>query len=834
MATKQSLKGSTEKTYEIVNTFNKGYNTSVADDIMAENVFRDMTNFLPSSEGNITKRPGINRYHMYELFNKLLTISKENFTLESKGTTNDKSIPDYQLNYINYLYTNLFEMETYTNNIIESEGSTSVKFTPSVLSNLTIVEDTEDLLKDLKNFENLLDFDKYDEYYKRKANLSFIVILHGEYVESLNNINTLETNAIRIIKVDIKLEKENSNNYKMIINYEVRQPYRTNTSERLPFRYEGDNIIDFTIYANNYYFMNGYDAIVKISRDIKTEYTIDSIEEIYKDYEKIYKPTAIEVSNVGFNILSNNPLEFIDVQGTVDAVRGVFYTYNDEPTQIIPYNKEFKIHILTSGSGTVETPQYRPDNGETDTAINPYKTMKGTFNKDKTIFTCTGLDTINNLELKFKKGDTDFLAYVTLGNVNSTEIGAIKQVSDLVLSSKYCKVINNQLVLYGNHGYMFFSEFDNFYYFPNYNNVYAAETENESIVGISYFRQYYALFTNKRIKRMSGSFGSDDFGIYPLNDFIGCINPRSIRQIQNYIYFLSYNGIYILKQGYLGEGTENVEQLDLPIYRSYDSDSMLKGYTIQNYYALYSKKDAILYNFTNDAFYKLKTADVDEEDTNILKVNETKYSIPFQYNKIQNKLLYGIKINNKVDVVGEAQYNIIFDLCSQDFSEEETERADNNLTFVSTVETAALSLGTPTNYKKFKEVYMKLYNSYGKNIPLYVTIKVDDKTVISPENYVIKYDGDTETYYYVEEVESNKTLKGYNVLGTLELGLDPIGERTMQILKMRVGSKGRSIKITLSDGIIQGQAGYSPNQNKYRFDLATLGIVYKLKKVKEG
>ena len=42
-------------------------------------------------------------------------------------------------------------------------------------------------------------------------------------------------------------------------------------------------------------------------------------------------------------------------------------------------------------------------------------------------------------------------------------------------------------------------------------------------------------------------------------------------------------------------------------------------------------KDAILYNFTNDAFYKLKTADVDEEDTNILKVNETKYSIPFQY-----------------------------------------------------------------------------------------------------------------------------------------------------------------------------------------------------------
>ena len=56
----------------------------------------------------------------------------------------------------------------------------------------------------------------------------------------------------------------------------------------------------------------------------------------------------------------------------------------------------------------------------------------------------------------------------------------------------------------------------------------------------------------------------------------------------------------------------------------------------------------------------------------------------------------------------------------------------------------------------------------------------------------------------------------------------------MQILKIRVGEKGRSIKIILSDGITQGIEGYAPNQNPYRFDVATLGIVYKLKKVKEG
>ena len=111
---------------------------------------------------------------------------------------------------------------------------------------------------------------------------------------------------------------------------------------------------------------------------------------------------------------------------------------------------------------------------------------------------------------------------------------------------------------------------------------------------------------------------------------------------------------------------------------------------------------------------------------------------------------------------------------------------------------------------------------------------MDDKVVVSPKNYVIEYDEKTYTYSYVEKVESNKTLKGYNVLGTMELGEDPLGERTLQILKMRVGDKGRSIKIILSDGISQGEDGYSPHQNMYRFDVSTFGIVYKLKKVKEG
>lgn len=839
MATRQSLKGGTDKIYEIINTFNRGYNTSVADDQLSENIFRDITNFLPSTEGNITKRPGIHRTHMYDLFKELRTFSDENFVLTVRGNTNRPGMPS---NNFNYLYTNLFEMAESVTSRIDTIGGVSKgvtgKFTPQNLANFTILED-KNILDYISDCRELLDFTKSGEIYEKGANLDFIAIFYGPYVENYQDGSVvkelIKANGISIIKVGIELSKGSDGKYNMRINYEIRLPYRSAYDKRLTFRYEADPIIDFAIYADKYYFMNGYDAIVKIERKINPSYSEDSILETYKDSSKLYKPTAIELTNIGFNILASNPLEFYDIQGSANAIRGVFYTYNGEPTQVIPYNKSFKINILQSGSGDVSKPKYRPDNGEIDEAKNPYKDMTGSFNTGKTIFTCDGLNTSSKIEIKITKGDTEFLTYATLGSVELSSIGKIADIDDLILSSRYCKVINNQLVLFGNHGYMFFSEYDNFNYFPNYNNIYAAETENEEVVSINYFRQYYAIFTNKRIKRMTGAFGTADFGVYPLNDFIGCINPKSIRQIQNYIYFLSYNGIYILKQGYLGEGTENVEQIDLPIYNSYEHDNMLKGYTIQNYYALYSRKDAILYNFVNDAFYKLETSDVNEDEVGELEVNETRYSIPFQYNKLQDALIYGVRINNKnVDPYGRVDYNIIFDLCLQTFSDEETDRTDNELTFVSTLETAAMSLGTPTNTKKFKEIYMKLYNSYGKSIPLYVTIKVDDKVVVSPTNYEIRYDEETFTYYYILKTDSNKTLKGYNVLGTLELGIDPLGERTMQILKMRVSSKGRAIKVIISDGITQGNDGYSPKQNRYRFDVATLGIVYKLKKVKEG
>lgn len=839
MAVKQSLRGDYTKIYEIVNSFNKGYNTSVADDILNESYFRDINNFLPSEEGNITKRPGINKIGLYQFFDEISNnLNAHDVTLEVSGSTNDSEVNESTLKTPDYLLRQLFQMapliKTRNESIDDVSVSVRSSFTPNKLANFTIFDDNE-ILNDISHFYNLLDD---PSSYKKEKDLEFLVIFIGDYLETYTKDNEtvtlLETTASRIIKVSIKFSIDNSGNNKITINYEIRQPFRTKQDERLAFRYNGDDIIELAIYADNYYYMNSYDALIKISRDVNigTSLVEDSITETYADASNIYKPTAIEVKNIGFNILSSNPMEFIDSQGSTNAIRGVFYTYNDQPTQIIPYNKEFKIHVLSSGTGENQVPEYRPNNGEIDEAVNPYTKMQGSYNSDKSIFTCSGLNESDSLEMRITKGTGDsadkFLAYFTMGSVIQSDIGKIEDIVKLVLSSRYCRVINSQLVLFGNHGYIFFSDYDNFNYFPNYYYLYVAETENEEVVSINYFRQYYAIFTNKRIKRMTGAFGADDFGVYPLNDYIGCINPRSIKQVQNYLYFLSYNGLYMLKQGYVGEGTENVEQIDLPIYRSYLTENMLKGVTFQNYYALFSEKESIYYNYTNDAYYKFKNAGITATGLSTRsKVYPTAYTIPFQYNKLQSILFYGIK--ETIDSITKH-----FDICVQNFAGDDLEINDNGVSFVSSFETCYMSFNSPTNIKKFKEIYLKFYNKYGKFIPLYVTIKVDDKTVISPKDYVVSYDEATQTYYYDEKVESNKELKGYKPLGEMKLGEDIMGERTVMVLKMKVREKGKAIKIIVSDGIEEGNDGYSTVQNNYRFDLSTIGVVYKLKKVKEG
>ena len=100
---------------------------------------------------------------------------------------------------------------------------------------------------------------------------------------------------------------------------------------------------------------------------------------------------------------------------------------------------------------------------------------------------------------------------------------------------------------------------------------------------------------------------------------------------------------------------------------------------------------------------------------------------------------------------------MVFRFNELDFLDVELRHKDGGA-FISEFETHYMSMGYPTHTKKFKEVYIKTSNDSGHAIPLYVTVIVDSITVLSPEDYVVKYNEENDTYYYVKKIDANKKI----------------------------------------------------------------------------
>ena len=878
MAVDQPLKGSTNKIYSVITNFSQGIDKRTADDVASDSSFRDLTNFYNASEGALSKRPAVYDSYLTDFIERIID---EDYDEKFNIVTNDFSETKSTL---------ITRLTDFYNTILLGTKKTanSTTFELDKIIGFRLIKNTK-FLEALQDYETILSGEYSEVVGSSYIEFSCILVAGGftSEISLTNEIN--KTPGLYITRARVVMDYDDGVGYTVKLEIDEVDPtgskYRaTGGGRRWLYKPEGyitDTIkdvddyiplsaIDIVDYNGYSYIATGRGYLIKIDQipDAKAqkEYypTECNIFEVIGgvDQENIYKPTALELNQVGFNILATNPLTFYDVTGATAKVRGVFYSMNitvngvtvDQPITQVTYNKPFFIHVLYTGTTKPSKIEKRVDNGEVDPEVNPYEDLQGTWDTDKTVFTCNGLDSAQRFEIKITLGEDEFITYISATSAAISTTGYINEISELVLSSRKLKIINNQLVLYGGHGYIFFSEYDMFNYFPNYYYVYiASEAGEETVTGINYFRTYYAIFTNKRIKKMVGAFGLDNFGIYSLNDFIGCANGNTIRAVGNNLYFLGNDGIYKLKQGYLGEGTENVEKIDSVLGNELNLNNVLQAFVMSGNYVIVKNDGKTWYilNPDNNAFYKYElestTGQVYNNNGELDKDLSKRY-LPF----------YSIFDANVYDANGDF---FIIPMYDYEYSSEYTEASISKVSFmnfrffdldyipqdrkhkdgygfISSLETHNLNMGYPTNTKKFKDVYIKLINNTGHIIPLYVTIYVDDNIVVDPENYVIRYDTLSNTYYYVLVTDANKELKTAQVLGTLTLGDDFIGDKTIQQIKFRVGASGRSIRIKFRDGYNEldfvDKGIPTRERNDYNFSISTIGIVYKVKKVKEG
>lgn len=879
MAVEQPLKGGTNKVYSVINNFNKGIDKKSADDVSVDSSFRDLKNFYNSNEGILSKRPGVYNSNLRSFIKAILDNDYEptsfNIVANKFGEEKAVLIPRLQDFYDTILLGKQKE---------KAQGVDNITFKIDKIVGFQIIKNNK-FLEALQDYHTILN-GQYSSVVGSSV-IEFTCIFIAGGFSTVNGTN--KTTGLYITRASVHLEYTTNVGYEVKLEIDSVDPTISASATRRwlyrPENYDSEFIqdvdeykplgpIDIANYNGYSYIPTGRNYIIEIDQipeNKSTHATYTNEASLFKiiggdENENLYRPTPIELTQIGFNILSSDPLAYYNVSGTTVKVKGVFYSLDitqvgttfKQPISKIPYNTPFNIHVLYTGNTQPGTDaiKYRPNNGETDTTKNPYKTLSGSWNSAKTIFACTGIDSDQSFELQITLGNDVFLTYITTTSNSLDETGYINEISKLVLASTRIKVINNQLVLYGGHGYIFFSEYDMFNYFPNYYYVYiASEAGEESVTSINYFRQFYAIFTNKRIKRMTGTFGADDFGIYPLNDFVGCANGGTVRAVGNNLIFLGNDGLYQLKQGYLGEGTENVEKIDLLLNNELNSNNVLQAFVMNSNYVVV-KNDGrtwIIYDSENTAFYEYSLEDSVGKVYNGGSIDKEmlKKAVPFY--TIFESNLYDANGNFLIVPMYNFEYNesyteailqsidfMTFRFSDLDFLDESVQHKDG-YGFISTLETHKMNMGFPTNTKKFKDIFIKLVNESGHIIPLYITVYVDDNKVIDPESYKIVYDKYTNTYYYVKISESNKELNTSKVLGEFTLGQDFLGEKTIQQIKMRVGAKGRSIKIILSDGyddttdLGSAQRGIAVrNRNLYDFAITTIGIVYKVKKVKEG
>lgn len=276
-----------------------------------------------------------------------------------------------------------------------------------------------------------------------------------------------------------------------------------------------------------------------------------------------YKPSPMEIRKVGFNVIGEDPLHWVNYSDiSTDSIQGIYLTTEDnKPLNVIPNGGSFKLNILFTGEATDFNVTFKE--GETELSVNT------TVDED---LTQEGLRVLNVTFTTVPTSEVEIKVEKTTSNIDPYydyyEVGMIdpetKPIEHLNIGDYGICEMYNRAVYYKDDT-IWFSEINNFSYVPNYNYVSLPIEPTDKITKIVFFKNVYIVFTKNRIYKMINSFGASDFQVMPVNLSIGCHAPGTVIPVENELYFASPRGLYALKSSEFREGIENLKELDTKI-----------------------------------------------------------------------------------------------------------------------------------------------------------------------------------------------------------------------------------------------------------------------------
>ena len=504
----QKFRGNPEnKLLYVVDDLIGGINTDFSDDSSPDNEFKSIINFTMDKRGSLYKRMGFGKLNAVS---QIFQMYEE--TPEVKNRTEDNPSP-----------------EDYNDNIVY----------------VKLLVNDNNCFRNLSAFSGDKAYRKYQEVYGAQNN-SFKIL----FITTNNQTNKSKSwlYTCRLPELEYDSEGNPTSTETIVLTEDIQE---------LPvlFRWERNlTNMDSIEFFDKIYFTNNNKGLVCFNRQTDTfSYYGSGISGLTNDS---YKPSPMEVRKVGFNVLGDDPLHWVDYQGlTTDSIQGIYLTTTDnKPTLVIPSGGKFRINVLYTGADNGFTITFKE--GEYDRNANV------TLN---TTYSTTGLKVYDvsfitvptsNVEIKIAKNGSsinDYYDYYDIGNIDQE----IKSVDTLNIGDYGMLEMYNRAV-YFKDDTIWFSELNNFNYIPNYNYVSLPIEPTDKITKIIYFRNVYVIFTKFRIYKMLNAFGDADFEVVPLNLSIGCHAPHTIIPIENTLYFASSRGLYQLVSSVSYSGTSNV------------------------------------------------------------------------------------------------------------------------------------------------------------------------------------------------------------------------------------------------------------------------------------
>lgn len=306
--------------------------------------------------------------------------------------------------------------------------------------------------------------------------------------------------------------------------------------------------------------------------------TLEYFGKIYENREtnSAYKPTPQEIRHVGFNMLGDVPLTWVDSSGlNTNSIQGVFLTNitKDIPLSKLPMTNKFRMNVMYTGDLKdkdfgikffevvgYDEKEKAPKRNEIKAELNKVTTgNKGMYVVEVTLKTAPTQEV--EIEVEFPE-DPNVGKYYDYYSPGSEDPDA-EEVRSLNIGDFEIVKVWDRFVYYKDNT-MWYNDINRPDYIPNFNYIKLPLDAEDSITGIVFFRSAYIIFTKKKIFKMQGNF-AEGVGVTLVNDTLGCIAPKTIKMINNRLIFLSGHGLFSLKSELFRQDLENVERLDAVI-----------------------------------------------------------------------------------------------------------------------------------------------------------------------------------------------------------------------------------------------------------------------------